>query len=150
MQTIMNFSNWSNDSFTSHNLTNTSRVKGLEVISRPYGWNVDVLARLVVVIVLIIATLVGNITIITVLTCTKRYRKHVTRVNVFIVGLAVGDLTVSLFTMTTEVLFFVFDGAWMLGPVACKVVVYVQVSCLNAGMLSTYVGTLSVYRIGYR
>jgi hypothetical protein len=103
----------------------------LPVLSRSAGgWKTDVLVRLVVVIVLICVTLVGNVTIVFVLTCAKRYRKHVTRVNVFIVGLAVGDLTVCLFTMTTEVLFFVFDGAWVLGPVACKLVVYVQVGRL--------------------
>lgn len=100
----------------------------LPLLSRPKGgWKPDVLVRLVVVLVLICVTLIGNFSIVVVLTCAKRYRKHVTRVNVFIVGLAVGDLTVCLFTMTTEVLFFAFDGAWVLGPVACKLVVYVQV-----------------------
>ena len=70
----------------------------------PYGhvWTSDVIQRVVTLSLLMFATLLGNTIIIVVLTCSK-YRKVNSRVNIFIINLAVGDLTVCCVTMTTEV-----------------------------------------------
>jgi len=69
-----------------------------------YGdvWTSDVIQRVATLTLLMIATLSGNLIIIVVLTCSK-YRKVNSRVNIFIVNLALGDLTVCCVTMTTEV-----------------------------------------------
>ncbi|ESO97244.1 hypothetical protein LOTGIDRAFT_65275, partial [Lottia gigantea] len=73
-------------------------------------------------------TLVGNTVIIIVLTCS-RYRKRNSRVNIFIINLAIGDLAVCFCTMTTEILFVAF-GEWVLGPAACKMLTYMQIVTL--------------------
>ena len=88
-------------------------------------WTPDVIQRIVTLIAIMTLTLIGNVIIIIVLTCS-RYRKLNSRVNIFIINLAIGDLTVCCFTMTTEAFFVVFEGAWVLGAVACKVLLYVQ------------------------
>ena len=88
-------------------------------------WKPEVIQRIVTLIFIMTLTLIGNIIIIIVLTCSK-YRKLNSRVNIFIINLAIGDLTVCCFTMTTEALFVVFEGAWVLGPIACKVLLYIQ------------------------
>ncbi|CAL1545075.1 unnamed protein product [Lymnaea stagnalis] len=69
-------------------------------------------------------TLFGNTIIIMMLTCS-RYRKRNSRVNIFIIHLAIGDLTVCFCTMTTEILFVAF-GKWVLGPALCKILPYFQ------------------------
>lgn len=91
-------------------------------------WAPDVIQRVVTLVVIMIITLVGNTIIIIVLTCSK-YRKRNSRVNIFIVNLAIGDLTVCFCTMTTEILFVAF-GEWVLGAAACKILTYAQIITL--------------------
>ncbi|KAK7092368.1 hypothetical protein V1264_008120 [Littorina saxatilis] len=87
----------------------------------------DVNQRITVVSVIMICTIVGNLSLILALTC-KRSRR-IKRVNVFLVNLAIGDLAVALFTNTSEILFLAF-GDWALGAAACKIIVYVQIVTL--------------------
>lgn len=47
----------------------------------------------------------------------------------FLLNLAVADLMVCLVTMSTEILFVAF-GEWVLGAVACKLIVYAQIVTL--------------------
>ncbi|KAK2177971.1 hypothetical protein NP493_567g01001 [Ridgeia piscesae] len=101
----------------------------LPLVRRGEMWTPEVVQRIVTLAVIMTLTLFGNVIIILVLTCSK-YRRLNRRVNVFIINLAVGDLTVCCFTMTTEVLFVVFDGAWVLGAAACKILLYVQIITL--------------------
>jgi hypothetical protein len=94
-------------------------------------WTPAAIQRLVTLSMLIAVTLVGNVAIVSALTCCRRAARYRTinrrAVNVFIVNLAVGDLTVCCFTMTTEVVFVVHGNDWVLGDVACRLIVYVQV-----------------------
>ncbi len=109
------------------NLSTT--LDGLKIIYHGEIWTPAVIQRIVMLSIIMTLTLVGNTIIIVVLSCSK-YRKLNSRVNIFIVNLAIGDLTVCCFTMTTEVLFVVFEEAWVLGAVACKILLYVQIITL--------------------
>ena len=91
-------------------------------------WTPDVIQRVATLVVIMIMTITGNTLILIVLTCSK-YRKINSRVNIFIINLAIGDLTVCLVTMTTEIL-FVCSGEWLFGAVGCKVFTYLQVVTL--------------------
>ena len=75
---------------------------GLELVYHGEIWTPEVIQRIVTLAVIMTLTLFGNVIIIIVLTCSK-YRKLNSRVNIFIINLAIGDLTVCCFTMTTEV-----------------------------------------------
>ena len=101
----------------------------IKAIAHDYHWTPEVVQRIVMLSVIMTFTFFGNITIIFVLTF-GRYRKLNSRVNIFIVNLAVGDLTVCCFTMVTEVLFVVFEEAWILGAGACKILLYIQIITL--------------------
>ena len=102
---------------------------GLKLLYHKEIWTAAVIQRVVMLTIIMLMTFVGNVVIILVLTCS-RYRRLNSRVNIFIVNLAIGDLSVFLFTMTTELLFVVFEGAWVVGAVACKVLLYAQIVTL--------------------
>jgi hypothetical protein len=91
-------------------------------------WTPDVIQRVASLAIIMALTLIGNTAIIVVLTCS-RYRKRFSRVNIFIINLAVGDLAVCFVTMTTEILFVAF-GQWVLGPALCKLLTYLQIVTL--------------------
>ena len=105
------------------------RFGGLPLVCPDQIWTPEVTQRIVTLALIMLLTLVGNIIIIIVLTCSK-YRKLNSRVNIFIINLAVGDLSVCCLTMTTEVLFDIFEKAWVLGPAACKILLYIQIVTL--------------------
>lgn len=67
-------------------------------------WNAELIQRVVTLAIIMVATLVGNMIILLVLS-RSRYRKRSSRVNIFILNLAIGDLLVCLITMTSELLF---------------------------------------------
>ena len=102
-------------------------------------WTPEVTQRVATIVALMLLTLIGNVAVIAKLAADRlcRRRRHgrpatttsnpPSRVSVFIVNLAVGDLTVCCFTMTTEVLFVVFEKAWLLGAAACRLLLYIQV-----------------------
>jgi len=90
-------------------------------------WTPDVIFRVTTISLVMLLTLVGNIALICVIACHKSLRRK--RVGVFLLNLAVADLMVCFVTMTTEILFVAF-GQWVLGAVACKVVVYGQIVTL--------------------
>ncbi|XP_015924891.1 cardioacceleratory peptide receptor-like isoform X2 [Parasteatoda tepidariorum] len=103
-------------------------------------WNAELIQRVVTLAIIMTATLVGN-TIIVLVLSRSRYRKRSSRVNIFILNLAIGDLLVCLITMTSELLFEVF-GEWVLGAVACKVIVYGQIVTLAS---TTFILTTMSY-----
>ena len=107
----------------------TTMVPPLKRVYHGEIWTPEVIQRIVTLAVIMTLTLLGNVIIIIVLTCSK-YRKLNSRVNIFIINLAIGDLTVCCFTMTTEVLFVVFENAWVMGAIACKILLYVQIITL--------------------
>ena len=91
-------------------------------------WTADVIQRVATLVVIMVMTIIGNTLILLVLTCSK-YRKLNSRVNIFIINLAIGDLTVRVVTMTTEIL-FVCHGEWLFGAVGCKLFTYLQIVTL--------------------
>ena len=74
-----------------------------------------------------VLTLFGNVSLIVIIASRAELRHK--RVSVFLVNLAVADLMVCLVTMSTEILFVAF-GEWVLGAVACKLIVYGQIVTL--------------------
>jgi hypothetical protein len=74
----------------------------LELVTHGDIWTPDVVQRVATLVPLMVASLLGNAITVVVLTCSK-YRKLNSRINIFIINLAVGDLAVCCFTMTTEV-----------------------------------------------
>lgn len=115
-----------------HRVTETStsscsNVDCDEVVDQNVIWTPEVVFRVATIGVVMILTLVGNISLTSVITCHASLRRK--RVSVFLLNLAVGDLMVCFVTMTTEILFVAF-GEWVLGAVACKVIVYGQIVTL--------------------
>ena len=105
----------------SSNSSDTSVIPLLEI------WTPDVIQRVATIVVIMVLSLIGNIVIILVLSCS-RYRKR-NRVNIFIINLSIGDLAVCFITMTTEILFVAF-GEWVLGEALCKILTYIQIVTL--------------------
>lgn len=90
-------------------------------------WTPHVVFRVATISVLMALTLLGNGSLIAVIAGQPSLRRK--RVSVFLVNLAVGDLMVCFVTMTTEILFVAF-GQWVLGAIACKLIVYGQIVTL--------------------
>lgn len=95
--------------------------------TRSHAWTPEVTFRVCVIVVLMIATLTSNVALICFLSFSRRLRKC--RVHTFLVNLAVGDVMVCVFTMTTEIAFVAF-GEWRFGNVGCKLSVYAQIVTL--------------------
>ncbi|XP_077516649.1 gonadotropin-releasing hormone II receptor-like [Amblyomma americanum] len=91
-------------------------------------WDAPQVQRVTALSIIMLFTLVGNASIVAVL-ARPRAAKRASRVNLFILHLAIGDLAVGLFTQSSEMLFEV-SGGWVLGGAACKAVVYVQMVTL--------------------
>ena len=92
-------------------------------------WSTTTLLQVAPVLLVMIATIVGNVVLILMLIYKKSRR--IKRVNVFIMNLAIADLAVAFITMTTEILFAAFRE-WVLGALLCKVTVYLQVVTLSS------------------
>lgn len=92
-------------------------------------WNKDTFIQIAPMLLVMVTTIIGNtILIVSLMNKPTRRRK---RVNVFIVNLALADLTVALITMTTELLQAVFRQ-WVLGAALCKLLLYSQVVTLSS------------------
>ena len=87
------------------------------------------LNKIAPVLLVMIATLIGNLVLIVAIINKKSRRRK--RVNVFIVNLAIADLTVAFITMTTELLEAMFRQ-WVLGALLCKLLLYFQVVTLSS------------------
>ena len=85
-------------------------------------------------------TLLGNSYIIVEL--FFRRRRHRTRLHLFILNLAMGDLAICACTQTSELVLLVFDQEWPLGNVACKFTLYVQVVTLAS---TTFINVAMTY-----
>ena len=75
-------------------------------MARGQAWSADVVQRISTLVPLMVVTLLGNVVtllgnvvIIVVLTFSRRHNIS-SRVNIFIINLAIGDLTVLTCTMT--------------------------------------------------
>lgn len=103
-------------------------------------WSKDKIIRIVILTIIMFMTLVGNYYIIFELFC--RRRRHRTRLHLFILNLAIGDLTICLCTMTSELFLLIFDQEWILGNFACKFVLYIQVVTLAS---TTFINVAMTY-----
>ncbi|CAF1231252.1 unnamed protein product [Rotaria magnacalcarata] len=90
-----------------------------------HQWPTNKFIRTFVLTIIMCVTLIGNCYIIFELFC--RRRRHRTRLHLFILNLAIGDLAICLFTMTSELFLLIFDQEWILGNIACKLTLYIQV-----------------------
>jgi len=108
-------------------------------------WTAGVVFRVVTISVLMLLTLVGNILLIAVIASQASLRRK--RVSVFLLNLAVGDLMVCLVTMSTEILFVAF-GEWVLGPAACKLIVYGQIVTLASSTFLLTAMSIDRYQVG--
>lgn len=104
--------------------SNGSSVVNCSTSGHDIIWQPAVIQRVATLVFGMAVALVGNTSIISILSCS-RYRKRSSRVNIFIIHLAIGDLTVCILTMSTEILFVAF-GQWVLGPALCKTLPYLQ------------------------
>jgi len=108
-------------------------------------WTPDVIFRVTSISVVIALTLVGNVALIAVITghaslCRKR-------VSIFLLNLAAGDLMVCCLTMTSEILFVAF-GEWVLGAVACKLIVYLEIVTLASTTFLLTAMSIDRYQVG--
>lgn len=79
-------------------------IRNVTVYPEGAVWDAELIQRVVTLAIIMLATLVGN-TIILLVLSRSRYRKRSSRVNIFILNLAIGDLLVCIITMTSELLF---------------------------------------------
>ncbi|UJR14597.1 hypothetical protein I4U23_001592 [Adineta vaga] len=103
-------------------------------------WSADKIIRIFILSIIMCITLIGNSYIIFELLC--RRRRHRTRLHLFILNLAIGDLTICCCTMTSELFLLIFDQEWILGNLACKVTLYIQVVTLAS---TTFINVAMTY-----
>ena len=90
--------------------------------------------------------LLGNVVVV--LTIASRAELRHRRVNVFILNLAVGDLMLCL--VASEQIPTVALGRWVLGPVACKVVSYIQVVTISSTTFLLTAMSIDTYQVRTR
>jgi len=132
--------NW-NDSSVNWSETTTSALTVLEAAV----WTPGVVFRVATIAVMMVVTLVGNVSLIAIIASQGSLRRK--RVSVFLVNLAVGDLMVCLVTMSTEILFVAF-GEWLLGALACKLIVYGQIVTLASTTFLLTAMSIDRYQAG--
>ena len=103
-------------------------------------WSTHKMIRIFILTIIMFITLIGNSYIIFELFC--RRRRHRTRLHLFILNLAIGDLAICIFTMTSELFLLIFDQEWILGNVACKLTLYIQVVTLAS---TTFINVAMTY-----
>ncbi|XP_064115110.1 cephalotocin receptor 1-like [Macrobrachium nipponense] len=118
-------------SFLGNNDTSIANIPaGARIIEYSTTWTPSEIQHVVTLAILMSLSLIGNVLVIVVLACSRFRRSH-TRVNIFILHLAIGDLAVCGITMTGEIFFVVF-GEWVLGAAGCKIVTYFGIVTLSA------------------
>jgi len=132
--------NWTDPTHLYWQTTDTSAATVVESTV----WTPGVVFRVSTISVLMLLTLVGNICLIAVIGSQASLRRK--RVSVFLLNLAVGDLMVCLVTMSTEILFVAF-GEWVLGAVACKLIVYGQIVTLASTTFLLTVMSIDRYQV---
>jgi neuropeptide S receptor 1 len=103
-------------------------------------WPTDKIIRIFILSIIMFITLIGNSYVLFELFC--RRRRHRTRLHLFILNLAIGDLTICICTMTSELFLLVFDQEWVLGNIACKLTLYIQVVTLAS---TTFINVAMTY-----
>lgn len=104
------------------------------------SWSIDKIIRISILIGIMCLTFVGNVYILFEL--FFRRRRNRTRLHCFILNLAIGDLAVFCFTMTSELFLLIYDQEWILGNVACKLTLYIQVVTIAS---TTFINVAMTY-----
>jgi len=107
-------------------------------------WTKTTVSRVSLLSVLMLATLICNIILIVLILSSAELRNK--RVNIFMLNIAVSDLLVGCFTMTTEILFVAF-GRWVLGAFACKLTVYGQIFTLASTTFLLTTLSIDTYKV---
>ena len=107
-------------------------------------WTKTNILHVSIISVLMLLTLLGNVIVIITIISRAELRKK--RVNVFILNLAVGDLMVCFVSMPTHILLVVFDQ-WVLGPVACKLLVYGHIISMASTTLLLTAMSIDKYQV---
>lgn len=116
-------------------------MEGTTITMKSYHyWPIDKIIRIFILIFIMCMTLIGNSYIIFVL--FGRRRRHRTRLHLFILNLAIGDLAICCCTMTSELFLLIFDQQWILGNLACKLTLYIQVVTLAS---TTFINLAMTY-----
>ena len=103
-------------------------------------WTMDKILRIFILSIIMCVTLIGNSYVIFELFC--RRRRHLTRLHFFILNLALGDLTICLCSMTTELFLLIYDQEWILGNLTCKLSLYIQVVTIAS---TTFINVAMTY-----
>jgi neuropeptide S receptor len=103
-------------------------------------WPTNKIIRILILASIMCITLVGNTYIIVELFC-RRHRQR-TRLHYFLLNLAIGDLTICACTMTSELFLLIYDQEWILGNVACKLTLYIQVVTIAS---TTFINVAMTY-----
>jgi len=138
--------NWTGSAANASSLQTTDMTtSGVEATASQAGvWTAGVVFRVTSISVLMLLTLVGNVSLIAILASQAALRRK--RVSVFLLNLAVCDLMVCLVTMSTEI-FFVAFGEWVLGAVACKLIVYGQIVTLASSTFLLTAMSIDRYQV---
>jgi len=134
--------NWTDSTTALYSQTANTSVAST---SESVVWTPGVVFRVTTLSVLMLLTLVGNVSLIAIIASQASLRRK--RVSVFLLNLAVGDLMVCMVTMSTEILFVAF-GEWVLGAVACKLIVYAQIVTLASTTFLLTVMSIDRYQVG--
>jgi neuropeptide S receptor len=105
-----------------------------------HQWPTDKIIRIFILTSIMCLTLVGNIYIL--IELFFRRQRYRTRLHYFIVNLAIGDLTIFLCTMTSELYLLIYDQQWILGNLACKLTLYIQVITIAS---TTFINVAMTY-----
>jgi hypothetical protein len=103
-----------------------------------HQWSTDKFIRIFILITIMCITLIGNIYIIYEIFC-RHYR---TRLHLFILNLAIGDLTICFCTMTSELFLLIYDQEWILGNIGCKLTLYIQIVTIAS---TTFINVAMTY-----
>lgn len=91
-------------------------------------------ARIVIIIIMIVTSIVGNSIVCWKLVVKRRHR-HVSKARVLFLNLAIADLLVACITMTSQVVWEVMGRVWIAGDTFCRFFKFLQTFALVS---STY------------
>jgi hypothetical protein len=89
--------------------------------------------KITLYLIVMAISLIGNLTIILVITCNKLMRK---RGNFFILNLAICDLAILFSCMWIQLLLTKYDDTWFLGEMFCKINSFLQMVSIIASVLT--------------
>ncbi|OQV20648.1 putative Vasopressin V1a receptor [Hypsibius exemplaris] len=107
----------------SNAITNTENAAGNATMpAAAAGKQSEEVLQMVLLSFFMIIALVGNTSVLIYLYKTQGCQRPVT---IFVMSLAISDILIAIFSMSTELIWDAFGG-WILGAFACKLITYVQ------------------------